>query len=202
MYATPCYGDVAVLTIDNPPVNALSFAVSGEILTQIRVAEADAGVRAIVLIGAGRTFIAGADIREFGRPEGARVATALGTALEAVENCSKPVVAAIHGYALGGGLETAMAAHYRVMAATAQIGQPEVKIGLIPGAGGTQRLPRLAGIAKAVEMCAFGGSIVAKDALAAGIVDRLIESKSETDVLEGALTFAREVADATHSADL
>jgi 3-hydroxyacyl-CoA dehydrogenase len=190
------YGDVAVLTIDNPPVNALSFAVSNELLAQVRAAESEAGVIAIILIGAGRTFIAGADIREFGRPEGARVAAALGTALEAVENCSKPVIAAIHGAALGGGLETAMAAHYRLIAATAQVGQPEVKIGLIPGAGGTQRLPRLAGIAKAVEMCAFGGSIGAKDALSAGIVDRVLEINNESDLLEAALAFAREVADA------
>src|SRR5260370_40452065 len=164
------HGDVAVLTIDNPPVNALGSGVPEGILAGIRAAEADPEVRAAVLIGAGRTFIAGADIREFGKSDGARVAAALGAALEAVEECSKPVVAAIHGAALGGGLETAMAAHYRLIAATAQVGQPEVKIGLIPGAGGTQRLPRLAGFAKAVEMCAFGASIGYKDALAAGIV--------------------------------
>ena len=191
------HGDVAVITIDNPPVNALSFKVSEVLLAQVCVADADAEVSALVLIGAGRTFIAGADIREFGHPDGARVAAELRKALAAVEGCSKPVIAAIHGSALGGGLETAMAAHYRLIAATAQIGQPEVKIGLIPGAGGTQRLPRLAGIAKAVEMCAFGGSIGAKDALAAGIVDRVIDDlKTKPTLLEAALGFAREVADA------
>ena len=189
-------GEVAVITIDNPPVNALGLGVPEGILSGIRVAEADREVRSVVLIGAGRTFIAGADIREFGRPDGARVAGAVGAALQAVENCTKPVVAAIHGAALGGGLETAMSAHYRLIAATARVGQPEVKIGLIPGAGGTQRLPRLAGIAKAVEMCAFGGNINAKDALTAGIVDRVIEAKGEADLLEGALEFAREIADA------
>jgi 3-hydroxyacyl-CoA dehydrogenase len=189
-------GDVAVLTIDNPPVNALSTGVPQGIQAGIRAAEADPKVRAIVMIGAGKTFIAGADIREFGRPDGGRVAPELAMALEAVENCSKPVIAAIHGSALGGGLETAMAAHYRLMAATAQVGQPEVKIGLIPGAGATQRLPRLAGFAKAVEMCAFGGSVHAKDALAAGIVDRLTDSKGEADLREAALAFAREIADA------
>jgi len=188
------HGDVAILTVDNPPVNALSSGVPEGILAGIRAAEADPAVRAAVLIGAGRTFIAGADIREFGKPDGARVAASLRAALEAVEECSKPVVAAIHGAALGGGLETAMAAHYRLMAATAQVGQPEVKIGLIPGAGGTQRLPRLAGPAKAVEMCAFGAPIGSKEALATGIVDRLIESKGEADLLEGALAFAHEVA--------
>jgi 3-hydroxyacyl-CoA dehydrogenase len=190
------HGEIAVLTIDNPPVNALSAGVPEGILAGIRAAEADPQVRAAVLIGAGRTFIAGADIREFGRAHGFRVAATLSAALQVVENCSKPVVATVHGAALGGGLETAMAAHYRLMAASAQVGQPEVKIGLIPGAGGTQRLPRLAGVAKAVEMCAFGGSISAKDALAAGIADRLIDSKGETDLLEGALAFAREIADA------
>lgn len=189
------HGDVAVLIIDNPPVNALSFAVSKELAAQMRGLESDPAVRAIVLIGAGRTFIAGADIREFGRADGARVAAALGAALETIENSSKPVVAAIHGAALGGGLETAMAAHYRLIAASAQIGQPEVKIGLIPGAGGTQRLPRLAGITKAVEMCAFGGSIGAKDALAEGIVDVVIDAKTGDDLLDAALAFAREIAD-------
>jgi 3-hydroxyacyl-CoA dehydrogenase len=190
------HGDVAVITIDNAPVNALSFKVSEELLAKVRAAEVDTEVRAVVLIGAGRTFIAGADIREFGRADGARVAGELREALMAVEGCSKPVIAAIHGAALGGGLETAMAAHYRLMAATAQIGQPEVKIGLIPGAGGTQRLPRLAGIPKALEMCAFGGSIGAEDALAGGIVDRLVGTDNEAELLQAALLLAREVASA------
>ena len=190
------HGDIAVLTIDNPPVNALSTGVPEGILAGVRQAEGDSNVRAIVMIGAGKTFIAGADIKEFGKSNGSRVAGELAASLQAVEDCRKPVVAALHGSALGGGLETAMAAHYRIMASNAQVGQPEVKIGLIPGAGGTQRLPRLAGIAKAVEMCAFGGNVKAKDALQAGLVDRLVDTKGEADLLEAALAFAREISDA------
>ena len=190
------HGDIAVLTIDNPPVNALSAGVPEGIVAAVRKAEGDPQVRAIVLIGAGKTFIAGADIKEFGKANGNRVAGELAASLQVVENCAKPIVAALHGSALGGGLETAMAAHYRIMAATAQVGQPEVKIGLIPGAGGTQRLPRLAGIAKAVEMCAFGGNVKAKEALEAGIVDRLVDTKGEADLLEAALVFAREICGA------
>jgi 3-hydroxyacyl-CoA dehydrogenase len=184
------HDNVAVLTVDNPPVNALSPGVPEGLKAGVERALADANVRAIVLIGAGKTFIAGADIREFGKPSGDLVGRELGLALRVLEDSSKPVVVAIHGTALGGGLETAMAGHYRVIAPTAQVGQPEVKLGLIPGAGGTQRLPRLAGIAKAVEMCAFGSPIDAPDAVASGIADKMIEG----DLLTGALTFAREVA--------
>jgi len=181
---------VAVLTVDNPPVNALSPGVPEGLKAGVDRALADADAGAIVLIGAGKTFIAGADIREFGKPSGDRVGRELGLALRALEDCPKPVVVAIHGTALGGGLETAMAGHYRVIAPTAQVGQPEVKLGLIPGAGGTQRLPRLAGIAKALEMCAFGAPIKAQEAVASGIADKIIEG----DLLAGALEFAREVA--------
>src|SRR5690349_11393464 len=184
-------GDVAVVTIDNPPVNALSPGVPEGIRSSIETAAQNPAVRAIVVIGAGRTFIAGADIREFGKiVSGERPRLTLLPLLLAIEDCSKPVIMAIHGTAFGGGLETAMAGHYRVIAPTAQVGQPEVKLGIIPGAGGTQRLPRLAGIAKAVEMCAFGEPISAREALAAGIVDRIIEG----DLLTGAVGFAREVS--------
>jgi 3-hydroxyacyl-CoA dehydrogenase len=188
------YGDIAVATIDNPPVNALSPGVPEGILEAVRRAQQDASIKALVLMGAGKTFIAGADIKEFGKSEGQQAARQLAATLAEVESSPKPVIAAIHGTALGGGLETAMAAHYRIMAASASVGQPEVKIGLIPGAGGTQRLPRLAGIEKAVEMCAFGGSVNAKDALAAGIVDRIVETKGEADLREAAILFAQEVA--------
>jgi 3-hydroxyacyl-CoA dehydrogenase len=183
--------DVAIITIDNPPVNAMSPGVPEGIQEAVRQAAADANVRAIVLIGAGRTFIAGADIREFGKiVSGEKPRLTLLPYLQSIEDSPKPVVVAIHGTAFGGGLETAMSGHYRVIAPSAQVGQPEVKLGLIPGAGGTQRLPRLAGPAKAAEMCAFGEPISAKEALEAGIVDKMIDG----DLLAGALAFAREVA--------
>jgi 3-hydroxyacyl-CoA dehydrogenase len=160
-----------------------------------------------VLIGGGSTFIAGADIKEFGKitsgQQGAPGEPGVGSSgqkrqggvglvpiLKRIEDCTKPVVMAIHGTAFGGGLEVAMAGHYRVAAPAAVVGQPEVNLGLIPGAAGTQRLPRLAGVQKAVEMCTDGKPVKAKDALAAGIVDRLIEG----DLLTGAVAFAREVA--------
>jgi 3-hydroxyacyl-CoA dehydrogenase len=182
--------DVAVVTIENPPVNALSPGVPEGLKAAIQQANADIEVRAIVVIGSGRTFIAGADVNEFGKATAGRYLASLVAAVNAVEDSPKPVVMAIHGSALGGGLETAMAGHYRVIAPSAQVGQPEVKLGLIPGAGGTQRLPRLAGVAKAVEMCAFGAPIKAQEALAGGIVDRIIDG----DLRAGAVAFAREIA--------
>jgi 3-hydroxyacyl-CoA dehydrogenase len=182
--------DVAVVTIENPPVNALSAGVPEELQAAIELANADAEVHAIVVIGSGRTFIAGADVNEFGKATAGRYLATLVAAVNAVEDSAKPVVMAIHGSALGGGLETAMAGHYRVIAPSAQVGQPEVKLGLIPGAGGTQRLPRLAGVAKAVEMCAFGAPLKAQEARAAGIVDRIIDG----DLRAGAVAFAREIA--------
>ncbi|HZS57452.1 MAG TPA: 3-hydroxyacyl-CoA dehydrogenase NAD-binding domain-containing protein [Bryobacteraceae bacterium] len=184
--------DVAIITIDNPPVNAMSPGVPEGIQDAIRQAADDPSVRAVVLIGAGRTFIAGADIREFGKiVSGEKPRLTLLPYLRSIEDSSKPVVVAIHGTALGGGLETAMSGHYRVIAPNAQVGQPEVKLGLIPGAGGTQRLPRLAGPAKAAEICAFGEPIGANEALELGIVDSIVEG----DLLTGAVTFARDVAD-------
>lgn len=184
--------DVAVITIDNPPVNALSPSVPEGIQAAIQSLASQSGVRAIVLIGAGQTFIAGADIREFGKiVAGERPRLNLLPFLLSIEDSPKPVIMAIHGTAFGGGLETAMAGHYRVIALDAQVGQPEVKLGLIPGAGGTQRLPRLAGVAKAVEMCASGEPVKAREALALGIADRIIEG----DLLRGAVAFAREAAD-------
>src|SRR3989442_350560 len=183
--------DVAIITINNPPVNALSPGVPEGISDAIEQINNDPGVKAAVLIGGGRTFVAGADIKEFGKITSGK--TQRGVAflplLLRIEDCRKPVVMAIHGTAFGGGLELAMAGHYRVAAPSAQVGQPEVKLGLIPGAGGTQRLPRLAGVAKAVEMCAFGEPVKAPAALEAGIVDRIIDG----DLLSGAIAFARQV---------
>jgi 3-hydroxyacyl-CoA dehydrogenase len=185
------HDDIAVITIDNPPVNALSPGVPEGIETLLHEAAQDSHIRAIVILGAGQTFIAGADIREFAKiVSGERPRISLDPFLRAIEDCPKPVVMAIHGAAFGGGLETAMAGHYRVIASDAQVGQPEVKLGLIPGAGGTQRLPRLAGVAKAVEMCAGGQPIRAQEALELGIVDRLLKGS----LVEGAIAFAREIA--------
>ena len=185
-------GGIAVITINNPPVNALSPGVPEGIAEAIGQIQADAGVQAAVLIGGGRTFVAGADLKEFGRitSGGARGPLELPALLLRIEDCRVPVVMAIHGTALGGGLELAMAGHYRVAVPGAQVGQPEVKLGIIPGAAGTQRLPRLAGVAKAVEMCAEGNPISAQEALKCGIVDRLIEG----DLLVGAMVFARGIA--------
>ena len=148
-------GEIALILINNPPVNALAPGVAEGIAEAIENVVQDSHTKAAVLMGAGKTFIAGADIKEFGKiTSGQRAGSGLGRLLSNLEDCPKPIVAAIHGSAFGGGLELAMAAHYRVASPTAQVGQPEVKLGIIPGAGGTQRLPRLAGVAKAVEMCA------------------------------------------------
>ncbi len=185
-------GDIAVITINNPPVNALSPGVPEGIAAAVDAIAADPGVKAAVLIGGGRTFIAGADIKEFGKITSGenKRGVGLNPILQKMEDSPKPIVAAIHGTAFGGGLETAMAAHYRVAVASAQVGQPEVKLGIIPGAGGTQRLPRLAGVAKAIEMCAIGDPVKAADALSAGIIDRIVDG----DLLAGAVAFAREIA--------
>src|SRR3974377_2173973 len=184
-------GEVAVITINNPPVNALSPGVPKGIADAIESIAADNQVKTAVLIGAGKTFVAGADIKEFGKiTSGERRGSELVQLLLKREDCRKPLVAAIHGTAFGGGLELAMAAHYRVANPGAQVGQPEVKLGIIPGAGGTQRLPRLAGVAKAVEMCAEGNPVKASDALQFGILDRLIDG----DLHAGAIEFAHEIA--------
>jgi 3-hydroxyacyl-CoA dehydrogenase len=185
-------GNIAIITIDNPPVNALSPGVPEGIASAIEQISRDDNVVAAVMIGAGRTFVAGADIKEFGKMTSGKTTRGDGfkPILLQVEDCRKPVVMAIHGTAFGGGLELAMAGHYRVAAPNAQVGQPEVKLGIIPGAAGTQRLPRLAGIPKAIAMCAEGNPVRAEDAEACGIVDRLIDG----DLLEGAIAFAKEVA--------
>ncbi|EAW32215.1 fatty oxidation complex, alpha subunit [marine gamma proteobacterium HTCC2143] len=176
---------VAILTVDNPPVNALSSGVRAGLSDGVAQAAADDNVTAIVLICAGRTFIAGADITEFG---GKATGPSLHEALEAMENCSKPIVAAIHGTVLGGGLETALVCHYRVSDAKARFGLPEVKLGLLPGAGGTQRLPRVVGVEKALQMVTSGDQIGADEALASGLISEIV-----TDLRGDAIAFAKKV---------
>src|SRR5579862_4010532 len=183
---------IAVVTINNPPVNALSPGVPEGILRSVEAANADPDVRAIVVIGGGTTFVAGADINEFGKiVAGKAPPVSLAQLFLKLEDSAKPLIMALHGTAFGGGLELAMAGHCRVIAPSGQVGQPEVKLGVIPGAAGTQRLPRLAGIPKALEMCSLGEPVGAKEALENGIVDRIIEG----DLLEGAIAFAGEIAD-------
>jgi 3-hydroxyacyl-CoA dehydrogenase len=187
---------VAIITIDNPPVNALSPGVPEGISEAVARAGQDPAADAIVMIGAGATFIAGADINIFKqlktREQSIERSQAVHARLKAIEDVGKPLVAAIHGHALGGGLEFAMACHYRVAVASAKVGQPEVQLGIIPGAGGTQRLPRLCGAALALEMCTEGRPVAAARAHEEGIVDAVIEG----DLLEGAIAFARARAEA------
>jgi 3-hydroxyacyl-CoA dehydrogenase len=183
---------VAVVTIDNPPVNALSPGVPEGISDAIDKAAADQAVAAVVIIGAGRTFVAGADIKQLeehahGRSTGA---PNLHDLLKKIEDCPKPVVMAMHGTALGGGLELAMAGHYRVASADAQAGQPEVNLGIIPGAEGSQRLPRLVGVAAAIDMLVSGKPVKAPEAARLGLFDKIIEG----DLLSGAVAFASDAA--------
>lgn len=186
---TERHGDILVAMADNPPVNALSASVRLGLKAAIEEAAADDSVRAIVIACAGKTFFAGADITEFTKPP---VEPLLPQLVDMIEASDKPVVAAIHGTALGGGCEVAIGSHYRIAVPSAKLGTPEVKLGLLPGAGGTQRLPRLAGVATALELVAKGDPISASKAKEAGIVDRLA---TEGNLLEEAIAFAREVAD-------
>jgi 3-hydroxyacyl-CoA dehydrogenase len=178
-------GDIAVLTIDNPPVNALSAAVRTGLQEGLHQAAANPAVKALVIICAGRTFIAGADITEFGKPPKGPPLPALCTE---IEDCAKPVIAAIHGTALGGGLEVALGCHFRVAVPSAKVGLPEVKLGLLPGAGGTQRLPRLVGVQMALEAITSGSQVAAGVAAKAGLIDEIVE---EGKLREGAFAFAR-----------
>ncbi|MGZ5961852.1 MAG: 3-hydroxyacyl-CoA dehydrogenase NAD-binding domain-containing protein [Rhizomicrobium sp.] len=180
-------GEIGVITLNSPPVNALSAAVRDGLHDGFKAAIADPDVKAIVLICEGRTFIAGADISEFG---GAQKGASLFDVQAMMEDSPKPVVAAIHGTALGGGLEVALCAHYRVAVPSARCGLPEVNLGLLPGAGGTQRLPRIAGVEKALEMVTSGQHVPAKECLAMGLVDELAE---EGKLKEAAIAFARKI---------
>jgi len=177
-------GRIGILTVNNPPVNALAAGVRDGIKDGVEAFGKDANIDAIVLIGGGRTFIAGADIREFGKPpKGANLNDVIAT----MENCPKIVVAALHGTPLGGGLETALGAHYRVSLASTRVGLPEVHLGLLPGAGGTQRLPRLSGAKYALDAIIAGRHIPAPEARNKGIIDAIVEG----DLLAGAVAHAQ-----------
>jgi len=179
---------VAIITLDNPPVNALSAPLRAGALDMLHQACADASVQAIVLICAGRTFIAGADITEFGK---ALQPPSFAELFDAIEMAPKPVIAAIHGTALGGGFELALACHYRIAAESARVGLPEVHLGLLPGAGGTQRVPRIVGVAAALDIITSGRQIHATEALALGLIDALAP---DAGLREAALAFARRVS--------
>lgn len=187
---TERHDDVLVIISNNPPVNALGAAVRQGLEAGIQQGLADPAIRAMVIRCDGRTFFAGADITEFGRP---MVEPGLPTLVDRIEASDKPVVAAIHGTALGGGCEVTLGCHYRIAVPSAKIGTPEVKLGLLPGAGGTQRIPRVAGVKLALEMTAKGDPIPAKLALSAGLIDRIA---GEDSLVADAIAFAREVADA------
>src|SRR4051812_40820460 len=183
-------GDIGVITVDNPPVNAMSPGVPEGIVAALDKGNADPAVKAMVLIGSGRSFIAGADIRQFGKgpstpPTGRRH-------YNVMDESEKPVVAAIHGYALGGGLETALACHYRVAVPSARVGLPEVQIGILPGAGGTQRLPRMIGPKAALDMIVSGRHVPAEEARKLGVIDEIVP---EGELRGAALAFARRVAE-------
>ncbi|BCX51737.1 MULTISPECIES: 3-hydroxyacyl-CoA dehydrogenase NAD-binding domain-containing protein [Comamonas] len=180
-------GDVLLVSVNNPPVNALGAAVRQGLMAAIEQADASAAVKAVVIVGQGKAFIAGADIREFGKPP---VQPFLPDVCNRIEACSKPVVAVIHGAALGGGLEIAMSAHYRLALPGAKLGLPEVSLGLVPGAGGTQRAPRLMGVKAATELMLSGQQIGAKAGLAVGLVDKLEEG---SDPVAAGLAYAREL---------
>lgn len=180
-------GPITLVTIDNPPVNALSQAVRSGLMTSIEEAIADQHVQAIILCCAGRTFIAGADISEFGKPP---LEPYLPDVLQALDDCSKPVIATIHGTALGGGFETALACQYRIAADNAKLGLPEVNLGLIPGAGGTQRLPRIAGLENALDMITSGRQVGMAEAIEMGVIDKICAAD---DLLSTAREFARQI---------
>ncbi|MGA7825975.1 MAG: 3-hydroxyacyl-CoA dehydrogenase NAD-binding domain-containing protein [Steroidobacteraceae bacterium] len=179
-------GDVAVLTLENPPVNSLGFELRRSIVEALARAEDDPAVKAMVIIGSGKGFSGGADIREFGTPK-SLAPPSLHTVLGTVEDCRKPVIAAIDGICMGGGLELALCCHYRIATLEAQIGLPEVKLGLLPGAGGTQRLPRVVGVERAVNMIVSGNPLRAEELRATGLFERIASG----DLLGSALEFAR-----------
>ncbi|MBK8738919.1 MAG: enoyl-CoA hydratase/isomerase family protein [Betaproteobacteria bacterium] len=184
------HGNVAVITLDNPPVNGLGHALRTAIVDGLAAAQDDPAVAAIVLIGAGRAFSGGADIREFNSPK-AFAEPNLHTVIRAVEASTKPVIAAIHAVAMGGGLELALACHFRVAVAGAQIALPEVKLGLLPGAGGTQRLPRVVGLEAALNMIVSGTTVPSEKLAKTALFDQVIEG----DLLAGALAFAKAAVD-------
>ena len=185
--STELRGKILLVTVDNPPVNALGVAVRRGLMAAIEAADANTAVGAVLIVGAGRNFIAGADIREFGLPPQAPLLTEVCSRIEASR---KPAIAAIHGAALGGGLEVALGAHYRIAVASAKLGLPEVALGLLPGAGGTQRAPRLVGAAAALDIILSGRHVGAAEALKLGLIDRVAQSD---DTLAEGLAYAQEL---------
>ncbi len=186
-------GAIGIITVDNPPVNALSPGVPEGILAAVEKGNADPEIKAMILTGAGRSFIAGADIREFGkgRPRPARKTQ------DVLEDSEKPIVAAIHGFALGGGLEYALGCHYRVALKGTKVGLPEIALGLLPGGGGTQRLPRLVGPKIALDLITSGRHVPAEEAKQLGVLDEVFDS----DLVGSAVKFAEGIADLLESAD-
>ena len=176
------HGDVAVITLNNPPVNGLSLATRTAIVAGLNKALADDAIKALVITGAGKAFCGGADIREFNTPKTLTEPTTRGVIAE-LEASTKPVVAAIHSVAMGGGLELAMGCHFRVAAPNAQIALPEVKLGLLPGAGGTQRLPRLVGVETALNMIVSGTPAKSQDLADTALFDQMIEGTRLEDLL-------------------
>ena len=183
-------GDIAVITLNNPPVNGLGHATRAGIVEGIAKAADNAGIKAVVIVGEGRGFSGGADIREFNTPK-AMQEPSLMTVISIVEACEKPVIAAIHGVAMGGGLELALGCHYRVAVAGAQIALPEVNIGILPGAGGTQRLPRILGLEPALNMIVSGKTVMSDKLASTKLFDQMLTG----DLLEGALAYAKKIAD-------
>jgi 3-hydroxyacyl-CoA dehydrogenase len=179
-------GSVAIITVDHPPVNALNHEMRVALIEALRHAREDSSVEAVLITAAGRTFIAGADITEFDKPP--RTPTT-GDVIDAIETMPKPVIAALHGTPLGGGLEVALGCHFRIAAPGTKLGLPEIKLGVMPGAGGTQRLPRLVGMPKAMEMILTGNPIPAEEALAAGLIDEIAAGEPRA----AGLAFARHV---------
>ncbi len=184
------HGDIAVITLNNPPVNGLGYETRVGIVEGVNRALDNPAVKAIVLMGDGKGFSGGADIREFNSPKVLQEPS-LNTVIRVVEGASKPVIAAIHGMAMGGGLELALGCHYRVAVAGAQIALPEVKLGILPGAGGTQRLPRVLGLEQALNMIVSGTAVPSEKLAGTKLFDQMLD----TDLLQGALAFARTVAD-------
>ena len=183
-------GSVAVITLNNPPVNGLGHATRSAIAEGIRAAEENSQVKAVIITGAGKAFSGGADIREFNTPKSLQEPT-LHSVIRIIENSSKPVIAAIHSVAMGGGLELALSCHYRVAVPGAQIALPEVKLGLLPGAGGTQRLPRVVGLETALNMIVSGNPVLSEKMADSGLFDELVQG----DLLQGAKAFAEKIAD-------
>src|SRR3954468_19492287 len=177
---------IAVITLDNPPVNGLGNALRAAVMDHLKKAEADPAVRAVVIIGSAKFFSGGADIREFG---GTRLKPDLPDVNDQQDSMKKPLVAAIGGFALGGGLELALGCHFRVALPKSQVGLPEVKLGILPGSGGTQRLPRIIPMAEAVKMMTTGNPITADKAKQYGLVDEVVEG----DLLEAGIAFAKKV---------